>query len=359
MVRQDVMLVIPSLSSGGAERVMVELAKKWASSHKLNIHFVILTDLEDFYSLPSEITVHRLGYPVSKTSKFSKALMIIRTMFRFRVLVRNIRPTFVLSFMTQTNIFSLFSLFGLNIRKIYSERNMPKKIGKHFYSFITKYSSGMILQTQELYSRLSQVGCDLKKLHVIPNPVAELNVDKYDLNRNYEILTIGRLVEQKGHRDLLHAFSIFVKLNPEYKLIILGKGPLKNELIKYAKKLAIYDQVTFCDPISNIESYYSRAKYFVLSSKREGFPNALLEAYCYGVPCISYDCLTGPADIISSSSEGLLVPIGDVESLAQAMHRFANEPDLLMGISQKSVESKKKYSIESISDKYLEVCLGR
>lgn len=358
MVRQDVMLVIPSLSSGGAERVMVELANRWVKSERINIHFVILTDLTDFYSLPDGVIVHRLGYPVRNMSTFRKVFFIIRTMVRFRFLAKRIKPAFVLSFMTQTNIFCLFSLSGLNLRKIFSERNMPIKINKYFYRFMTKYSSSVILQTKELYTRLVDIGCSNKKLHVIPNPVAELNVDDYDLERENVILSVGRFVEQKGHYDLLKAFCIFLKSYPNYKLMIVGDGPLKKNIKQFSIELNIEKNVSFKEPTSDIDSYYSKAKFFVLSSKREGFPNALLEAFCYGVPCISYDCLTGPSDIISDSIDGYLVPVGNVNLLSEAMIALASNNDLLQKFSRESIKSKYKYSRYFISSTYLSVCLG-
>lgn len=137
-------------------------------------------------------------------------------------------------------------------------------------------------------------------------------------------VTVGRLVEMKDHRTLLRAFALHVQDHPA-RLIILGTGPMLDELRGIAAGLGIADDVEFAGFVQNPLPYMRAADAFVLSSRSEGFGNVLVEAMGCGTPILSTDCPYGPGDILARGRYGLLVPAQDPEALAPGFSRILKE----------------------------------
>jgi glycosyltransferase involved in cell wall biosynthesis len=137
-------------------------------------------------------------------------------------------------------------------------------------------------------------------------------------------VTAGRLVEMKDQRTLLRAFALHVREHPS-RLILLGSGPMLDELLDLTANLGIADHVAFTGFVGNPLPYMRAADAFVLSSRSEGFGNVLVEAMGCGTPIISTDCPHGPADILADGKYGILVPPRDPEALAPAFSRVLRE----------------------------------
>ena len=132
------------------------------------------------------------------------------------------------------------------------------------------------------------------------------------------IVGLGRLVKQKDFVTLIRAFAI-ARATEECRLVIFGDGPLRDELKMLSNELGVARQVRIEPFVNNPYKYLSRAALFVLSSRYEGLPNALIEAQACGLPTISTDCPTGPREILEDGASGMLVPVGDSESMARAI----------------------------------------
>ncbi|HYZ20979.1 MAG TPA: glycosyltransferase [Rhodopila sp.] len=137
-------------------------------------------------------------------------------------------------------------------------------------------------------------------------------------------VTAGRLVEMKDHRTLLRAFALFLESQPG-RLIVLGVGPMLDELRELAAALDIENHVAFAGFTANPLPFMRAADAFVLSSRSEGFGNVLVEAMGCGTPVVSTNCPHGPADILSQGEYGMLVPPRDPDALARAMARVLQE----------------------------------
>jgi len=141
------------------------------------------------------------------------------------------------------------------------------------------------------------------------------------------VLAVGRHVAQKGFDLLLQAWAIVVKTAPLARLRIVGDGPLRAEHERMAYALGLTGRVEWLDPTSEIERLYRQADVFVLSSRYEGMPLALLEAQALGVPAVAFDCPTGPGEILTSQT-GRLVPPGDAPAMAAALVELLASPEL-------------------------------
>ncbi len=156
---------------------------------------------------------------------------------------------------------------------------------------------------------------------------SSLHADAPALPAAPRVLAVGRHQVQKGFDLLLGAWREVVRAVPEARLCIVGEGPLGSELVALASELGVAASVEWTAPTGRIEALYREAAVFVLSSRYEGMPLALLEAQALGVPAVAFDCPTGPREIVSAET-GIVVPAEDVTALAAGMVRLLRDPDL-------------------------------
>jgi len=150
------------------------------------------------------------------------------------------------------------------------------------------------------------------------------------------VLAVGRHVAQKGFDLLLQAWAIVVKSAPLARLRIVGDGPLRAEHERMAHALGLTGRVEWLDPTSEIERLYRQADVFVLPSRYEGMPLALLEAQALGVPAVAFDCPTGPSEILTPQT-GRLVPEGDVQAMAAALIELLSSPELRVQMGRAAI----------------------
>jgi glycosyltransferase involved in cell wall biosynthesis len=164
------------------------------------------------------------------------------------------------------------------------------------------------------------------------------------------ILSVGRLIKEKDHETLIHAFAKVRKKRPA-RLAILGEGPERNQLQELIKRLGIQEDVVLLGFKTNPYVYMARAAVFVLSSTVEGLPNVIVEAMTVGTPIVSTDCESGPKEILDNGKYGTLVPVGNVEALAIAIEKQLDEPT----DKEHLIERAKDFSLEKVVDQFLEV----
>ncbi|WP_373190363.1 glycosyltransferase [Halomonas sp.] len=167
------------------------------------------------------------------------------------------------------------------------------------------------------------------------------------------VLAAGRLVEKKDYATLLRAIAI-ARRHRDMRLIILGDGPEHGHLEQLCRELAITDIVDMPGYQANPHAYLARAAVFALSSRREGFPNVLLEALACGCPVVSTDCPSGPAEALASGKFGKLVPVGDASALAEALLQTLQAP-----MNRESLQARAaQFTLARTAKRYLELlCL--
>ena len=201
------------------------------------------------------------------------------------------------------------------------------------------------------------IGVPLEKITTIYNPVVTPDIAKRAAEQpNHPwfldhgepiILAAGRLEKEKDYPTLIRAFARLAGLRP-CRLVILGHGSRQHELEALAKDLAVADRVSFVGWTDNPFAFMSRAALFVLSSIHEGFAMVLVEALACGCPCVSTDCPSGPAEILQNGRLGPLVPVGDDAALAEAMGHVLDQPPDEPILRQRAAE----FSAERAVDAY-------
>ncbi len=348
-------LVIGAMNSGGAQRVISILANYWAVSGDQVTLLTFEESKNSFFVLDPSITYVPLRIR-PRTLKFSLGINTLREILALNPAIKQSKPDAVISFLVATNIPVLISTFFLKIPVIVSERTDPKyqMIGKRLSilrALTYKYADRIVVQTKDAaryFKLLPQ-----NKIMVIPNPVLIPKFSPIEEELpSPSIIAIGRLSEEKGFDLLLKAFSQIKDKHPKWRLLIFGEGPLRQELGKLAKDLGLIDQSEFHAPVKNINNYLSKSAIFVLSSRREGFPNALCEAMACGIAVISTDCPSGPKEIIRDGIDGVLIPKEDIDALAKAMDHLMSDETERKKLGNRAKEIVERYSIDKIMNEW-------
>jgi glycosyltransferase involved in cell wall biosynthesis len=166
------------------------------------------------------------------------------------------------------------------------------------------------------------------------------------------VVAAGRLTRQKAFSVLIEAFAKVREAHPDWQLVIYGRGPRELHLHKAIAQFGVGANVTLAGPVRNLDAAMAEASIFALSSKFEGFPMVLLEAMSAGLPVVSFDCPTGPREIVESGRNGLLVPNGDVDALAAALLEMIEDEDLRRRCSEGALETAERYSLASIGQRW-------
>jgi glycosyltransferase involved in cell wall biosynthesis len=169
------------------------------------------------------------------------------------------------------------------------------------------------------------------------------------------LLGVGRLTEQKGFDLLISTFARLAARHPDWDLIILGEGPSRPQLEDLVRSHNLSERIFLPGQAGNIAEWYRAAEIYAMSSRFEGFPNTLAEALAHGLPAVSFDCDTGPRDIIRHQVDGLLVPAGDEDALAAALSRLMNNAALRQQFAMRAVEARERFSMERIAGMWEEV----
>jgi len=357
--RMRLVLVIDSLGGGGAERVMATLAETWCKKgHDVTL-VTIAPASASFYEIAPEIRYVPLGLSSVSLSLLDTARNNLRKVRALRETIQGARPDCVVSFTDKTNLQVLLSLLGKRIPTVVSERIDPTQrwIGavlEGLRGLLYPTASVLVVQTERVAVWGKRV-MRRKPVIVIPNPALRRPVSGEAAGCTVPpgsrlIVGMGRLTHQKGFDLLLRAFAKVAHESPGWSVVILGEGEARAQLESLADELAIGKRVSFPGQLTHPEALLRQAEIFVLPSRFEGFPNALLEAMAQGCAVISADCPSGPAEIVVSGQNGLLVPPQDVAKLAEALSSLMGDEGTRKRLGRSAVDVLERYSLERCID---------
>ena len=364
-------MVISSLGGGGAERVMSAMAKYWVESGRKVTLITLAETGEDFYALHPEVKRVALGLMGNSQSLVGAVRNNVQRVLRLRKEIRASKPDVVLSFVDKMNVIVLAGTLGLGMPVIVSERTDPRH---HSIGFVWRCLQFLFYRRAEAIVMLTEgVRGWAKRLvrpdaiRVIPNPVS-IPTMRYTgapnvRNSGHTVAAMGRLSREKGCDLLLRAFARCVRKYPDWSLIILGEGPERSRLEALICELGLKDQVSLPGLVREPSSVLRHVDLFVLPSRYEGFPNALVEAMALGRAVISTDCPSGPSEIIRDGVDGVLVPSNNVDALALAMERLMASQGERERLGTRAVEVVERFSVERImslwDDLFVKICKAR
>ncbi len=347
--------MISSLQAGGAERVLSTMANFWAKK-KWIISIVTFDEMSrhPFYDLDSRIRVFPLALFHNSSNLLSGIGHNCGRVRKLRQTIQQNAPDAIISFIDKTNVLVLFATLGMPIPVVVSERTDP-----HQYSFGRMWNAFRLLAYSKAKSVVVQTQRAKEyfphrlrsKIVVIPNPVTPISEVKEASQSSFQkpfIATIGRLVEEKGLDLLLSAFARLSHRFPHWSLNVFGEGPLRMNLEALRDKFELSERIRFHGLIRNPYDVLKQADLFVLPSRTEGFPNAMLEAMACGLPVIATDCPSGPREIIHHGEDGFLVPTEDEGQLSTAMQWLMENEGDRRRLGNNARNISQRYSLERI-----------
>lgn len=342
---RTIVLLVSSIGGGGAERVATTLANAWAAA---GAHVVLV---------PTFLGEIRGEYPLSAAVRLSPLrdwmppgrVDFISKLRALRALVRSVAPDVVVSFLTNVNVVAILALLGLRIPVIVSERVDPAaKVELHWSlrlarRMLYQFAATLVVQTTDAAERYGKLLMRPPPIAVIPNPLPEAlhlstaRAARLDASGG-QVTAMGRLTPQKQFDLLIQAFATAFDRDSSWTLNIWGEGPLQAELQALIDKLGMSGRVRLCGFTEQPWVQLAGAQIFVLSSAYEGFPNAMLEAMALGLPCVAFDCPSGPGDLAAGEAAVLVSP-GDVNGLAAALGSLARDPDRRLQLGRAAAAS--------------------
>lgn len=357
---RNILVLVSSMSGGGAERIAALLANHWAAAgNHVTLLATYTVQTESAYVLDSRVTLRHLASATAMSRKGVRTQL--QRLKSLRRIIRELQPDNVVSFLTNVNVAAILASWGTGVAPVVSERIHPAQFPISFtlakLRILTYPRAARVVVQTETTQRWFATHVASADTTVIANPVAwpldssapVLLPDTLVAQDDKLLLAVGRLDAQKGFADLIAAYtSLRGKLNG-WKLVILGEGDQRVELEALIAAAGLAEQVLLPGWAGNIADWYTRAELFVLSSHIEGFPNALLEAMSYGVACVSYDCATGPAEIIRDGIDGRLVTLAaGADGLAAAINELAEDEATRTRFATQAVLVRQRFALEKI-----------
>lgn len=351
---RTVTLLLDDLGGGGAARVAAHLSAAWA---EMGRKVTILTGDDGQrppnYPLHPSVAHLPLALHAASRNPLQGAWANLRRLALLRQAIRRLKPDLIVSFLDTINVRCLLATLGLGIPVLISERTDPhgRSLGLAWETLrlITyPWSGALVVQSRHALSffppRLRAKGL------VIPNPVPPdpAAAPPRRSPDRFSVVTLGSLRTVKGHDQLIEAFALVADQFPAWDLWIHGEGPARDRLEIQVRCLRLEDRVHLPGSTRESAARLREADLFVLPSRTEGFPNALAEAMACGLPVISFDCASGPRDLIRPEVDGMLVPPGDIPGLAIAMARLMGDPAERDRMAARAPEVVERFSAERI-----------
>lgn len=340
--------------AGGIERV---LSQHIAFLSKENL-ITLITDDENpsFYELPSGVQHVSLNLDTELSLNSSKVKRIAKISVTFFKNIKLLRAQ-----ITAIKPDCVYTAHPLNLLKVVCSIRKFDKIFVTEHASITGYNAVYKKIALTLYKRIKLLAVPTTldsetyrsygiKNEYLPNPLPFYPEKSADLN-NKVALNIGRFTDDKQHVLLLELWSQSKAAENGWILKIIGKGENYDKIISKIEELNLQKSVVLNEPTKNITEEYMKASMFLFTSRAEGFGLVLAEAMACGVPCISFNCPSGPRDIINNGLDGYLINVDDNAKYVEKLNLLIIDSELRKELGRSAKKSIRKFSGEFVSDK--------
>lgn len=353
----EICFCVDTMSSGGAERVASILCNEFAKAgHAVDLVMVSEREEKTFYPINEDVKLVPLLYGCS-----SKRHFFLIKIKRLKMVLKKKKYDAVISFLPNVNVCAwLAAPRKRTYVHVVSERNDPYADPKSFVRRILKEmafrkADGIVCQTNDAkkyYGKKAR-----KPIVVIKNPLLDSALCP-STAKNCDVISVGRLEEQKNFKCLIDAFSVFSKNHSEARLKIYGDGSLRPSLLSQIERLHLKEKVSLCGNSISWASDNINCALFISTSLHEGMPNALLEALGNKMPCIASDCPIGGSRELLSYDNGLLFENDNQNELIAQMELLYHNRELIEKFEANNESIKTRYSSFEISKQWINFING-
>ncbi len=328
------------------------LANHFASGHEVDV--ILLSPRPPFYELNPRIGLWQFS---GKQPRWRQALYYPRAARFIRRIVKERRPDVLLSFGEFISSFIRGVTAGLGARVLIFNRGSPSRslqgISGWLNPLVYPFAESVVVQTDQAV-RILETRYRFSRFEVIANPVAIPKQVPPLTERRRVVVNVGMIGRLKNQDFLIKAFAE-VRAAHDWELHFVGDGPDRPRLEALVEQMGLSNRVRFLGERKDVDEILANAQVFAFTSLSEGFPNALAEALAHGCGCISFDCPTGPAELIDNGVNGFLVPIDDDALYKKQLDRLLADPEVRCRFSEQARESIRKFSQETVLGKFEEL----
>lgn len=338
--------------AGGCERIVVATANLFAEKGLKTTLILFAETTESFYPIHPDVTIIQRdvnfgitekGNPISRKIKMSKDLAILGK------IVKDISPDVLIC--TEYHFAVAAILCGAKkYSKVVSWEHTHYGSLKPSFFWKTLY--------RLTYPKLDTIVClnkreqahfeKFSKTSIIPN-FTRNKINSYSQLGSKTILTVVSLIPRKGIDLLIQSAKDILHTYPDWKWKLIGSGPMQSQVINFMDHENLQGRFLLQDSVSSdIADEYLNASIFALTSRAETLPMVLIEAISYGLPCVSFDCPTGPADIINHNKDGLLVEKENPSKLTEAITQLIEDDEKRKNMGANAIENSKRFSAETV-----------
>ncbi|WP_085578695.1 glycosyltransferase family 4 protein [Thalassospira mesophila] len=348
--------------AGGVERMIITIMNAMVErGHDVDFLTWDQKGAKTFYPLDARVNWHcmDIGDPTQRAGPS----VLIKRMMAVRSILRTREPQVIVAF--QDGPYKALRLFsaGTGIPVIVAERNAPTRFDhtragarRRFLTFNSfRFAHTVTIQCEgyrKLYPHYLH-----NKIVTIPNPVAPAQLiaqpDVADARGRFQLLSVGRLSWQKNYQSLIAAFSELASRFADWDLTIVGEGEQRAELESIVQEKKLEDRIFLPGSTSDVSNYYTKSHLFCLSSRWEGFPNALAEAQAHGLPAVGFSDCAGVNELIQHGETGLLASgNGASTNLAVALSKLMNDEEMRREMGDKGRKTTASFAPSLIIDQW-------
>lgn len=358
--RQRVLFFIPNLGGGGAERVLINLLKQMDRMHFEPHLAVFRLEGPHANSVPEDVQVTELGV----SSLWTVAPKLAR-------LIRRLRPDVVVATTGGGGVPTILAhrLARSRARLIVWERSVLVGSARTLKRTFLLNLKKLLWPRADLVTAvgtavqddiIEQIGRDRVKTEVLHSPILDENLERMsqaDVEHPWFneptpiILCVARLLPVKDHYTLLRGIAR-LREEREARLVLLGDGPLRDDLAAQAERLGIASSIWFAGFVDNPFKYMRRSSLLALTSLQEGVPGVVVQAMACGLPVVGTDAPGGTRELIKHEQTGLLIPMRDPEAFRDAARRLLDDEELACRIGSQAREFVKRFEVKEATSAY-------